>query len=143
MRSVRTEIEIEREPARVWEVLSALDAWPTWTDVFPSMRAEPRVGGRVRFRIRIDGLPPLPISAEMRVFRERDTLAWGGGPPGLFAGHHYFEIVPAGEGRTKVMHGEDFSGAIAELVMKGGVADRLVRTYEKVNRQLKARVEGG
>lgn len=141
MKSAWTRIDIDASPSRVWEILRDLDGWPTWTDVLRDVHATPSLGGKISFRIFLDGMPGLPIQARIREWTPERSIAWGGGLGGVFAGHHYFRLEPLGEDRTTLTHGEDFTGALATLALRPSVLRRIERTYEKLNRQLKARIE--
>ena len=141
MKSVRTEIDIDAPKAQVWKVLCALDEWPSWNDVIRTMVAKPQLGGKVAFRIHIDGLPPLPFTARISEWEPEKALAWRGGPSGVFTGNHYFRLEPRGDDRTQLIHGEDFGGVLATLVMRKAILHRLETTYDRLNRSIKKQVE--
>src|SRR3954470_22514684 len=53
-REMRTSIDLDATPERVWEVLTDVPAYPDWTPVLISAEGVLAVGGRVVF-----GFPPL------------------------------------------------------------------------------------
>jgi hypothetical protein len=143
MSDIHTSLTINASPETVWRALTDFDAYPQWTKVISGMRAEPRVGGLVRFRIAIEGLAPLPIAARLVRWEPGREFAWRGGAPGLPAlawGEHWFRLTPSGEA-TLLTHGENFGGLLS-LAMRTGLHARVTRTYEAFNRALKARAEG-
>lgn len=140
MSNVETSLQIAAEPARVWQALIDFDAWSQWNPIIPRIRADARVGGTVRFRIRVAGTPAIPITAKIVRFDEGRELAWRGGPPFAW-GQHFFRVAPSGEG-TLLTHGEEFGGLLGMLV-SGSTKTRVERTYATLNRALRDRVEKG
>ncbi|NYJ08249.1 SRPBCC family protein [Petropleomorpha daqingensis] len=53
-RGMRTSIDVDAGPERVWDVLTDVPGYPDWTPVLTSAQGEFAVGGRVVF-----GFPPL------------------------------------------------------------------------------------
>jgi hypothetical protein len=75
---------------------------------------------------------------------DRRHLSWRGRTllPGLFDGHHFFELEPLGPERVRFVHGENFRGLLVPLLA------RTLRTttregFERMNAALKARAERG
>ena len=141
MPSVLTTLEIDAAPAAIYRVLTDLDAYPTWNPVIKWMRGEAKVGGTLRFRIDIPSLPPLLFKAKVTLADELLGFAWEGGPPAVFAGHHYLRFEPVSKTRTRLVHGEDFSGALRNVVVNGFVRKRIESGYEVLNRAVAARVK--
>jgi hypothetical protein len=142
MTSVRTSITIAAPPERVWSVLTDLDAYPQWTTIISHAKADMREGGKIRFRIQIEQSPQLRFVADIVRCDPARELAWKGGAPLVPAiawGRHWFRLAPVAEG-TEFTHGEEFGGLLA-LMIRGKNHDRVTRTYNEFNRQLKARAE--
>lgn len=74
----------------------------------------------------------------MRIDPPRE-LAWGGGIRGIFFGEHVFRLESGGEGVTRLIHEETFSGFAVPFVSLDAIEDG----YRGMNVALKARVEGG
>lgn len=177
-KSIRTEVVINAEPAKVWSVFINWAAYSEWNSFIRALAGEPREGavlqlavqppgkGVSKFQPRVLkgggrgreeaaraarsqtaagfgcraqqrrppaqphmppahpparrlGLParpparpmvldvplhhPFPAAEANKEFRWQGKLA---GLPGLFTGEHYFTFEDAGEGRTKLLHGE-------------------------------------
>jgi len=132
--SVRTEIEIAATPERVWEVLTDLAAYPDWNPVMRWLKGDARLGGAIRFRIEIGGLPPLTLAAKICAYEPQRELAWRGGPPSVFSGMHYLRLTPLEGGRTRLVHGEDFRGVLVRGLFRRWVMPRIVRSYDEMNR---------
>lgn len=142
MSNVRTAITIAAPPERVWAVLTDFAAYPQWNAIISRVRADPREGGSFKFRIRMEASPELAFAAKIVRFAPGRELAWRGGAPlvpALAWGEHWFRLAPK-DGGTELTHGEEFGGLLA-LVMRGGVYERVKRTYENFNRALKVRAE--
>ena len=142
MTSVRTTLTIAAPPERVWRVLTDFPAYPEWNTVIRRLRTEARVGAPVRFTIKLEGLPPFPIAANISRCEPGRSFGWRGGAPlvpALAWAEHYLLLEPSGDG-TLVDHREDFHGALG-LLMRGAMLDRVTRTYDGFNRALKARAE--
>ena len=60
--------------------------------------------------------------------------------PGIFDGIHFFRLVDLGDGRTRFVHGEDFSGILVRLVTP--MFTDVARGFVYMNQALKRRVEG-
>jgi len=51
IRELRTEIEIDAPPERVWDVLTDFGAYPEWNEFITSIKGEPTVGSRLLVHI--------------------------------------------------------------------------------------------
>jgi hypothetical protein len=105
------------------------------------MRGEAHVGGTLRFRIDIPSLPPLLFKAKVTLADEQKGFAWEGGAAAVFAGHHYLRFEPVSATRTRLVHGEDFSGLLRNVVVNPFVRRRIENGYETLNRAVAARVK--
>ena len=142
MREIHTEIEIDAAPEEVWRVLTDFDAYPEWNPFVTSVRGEPAVGARLDIFVQVPegrGMRFRPKVLRVEPARE---LRWLGTlpVPGLFNGEHIFQLEPAGEGRTRFLHGERFTGLLIPFM--GGVLEKTERGYVLMNEALKRRVEG-
>ena len=143
MREIQTEIHIDDSPGEVWRVLTDFGAYPEWNPVVKSVRGEPRVGARLEIFVQVPGGRGMKFKPEVLRVETARELRWIGSlpVPGLFNGEHIFILEPAGEGRTRFLHGERFTGLLIPLM--GGTLVKVERGYKLMNEALKARVEGG
>jgi uncharacterized protein YndB with AHSA1/START domain len=138
MRFVRT-VSIEAAPARVWQVMSDVETWPSWTASVTSVRfldgGPLRVGARARVR-----QPRLPV-ATWRVVElvPSSSFTWVARGPGLrTTGRH--EVVPDGDGSTATLT-LDQEGPLGGLV--GRLTRDLTERYLRLEAEgLKRRSEG-
>lgn len=61
--------------------------------------------------------------------------------PGLFDGEHYFRLSSLGSNRTRLVHGERFSGVLVPFA-KSSLESATRAGFEAMNKALKARAEG-
>ena len=142
MRSIHTEIGIDRPADAVWIILVDIDRWPDWN---PFAKASGRlaVGERLDVQIRPPGQSPMTFRPTVVKLDPGVELRWLGhlGLPGIFDGEHGFRIEPEGDGRCRLRHFETFKGILAAPVLwLAGDATR--RGFEAMNLALKARAEG-
>jgi hypothetical protein len=142
MRTIRTEIGIDRPAAAVWDILVDIERWPDWN---PFARASGRlaVGEMLEVEIRPPGKSPMTFRPTVVKLDPGVELRWLGhlGVAGIFDGEHGLRIEPAGAGRCRVQQFETFKGVLAgPLLWFAGDATR--RGFEAMNLALKARAEG-
>jgi hypothetical protein len=143
MREIHTEIQIDATPEEVWAVLTDFASYPEWNPFVKSVKGDFREGGRIEIFVQVPEGRGMKFKPEvLRVERAREIRWIGSLPvPGLFNGEHIFRLEPTGEGRTRFLHGERFTGLLIPFM--GGTLARVQRGYELMNAALKARVEGG
>lgn len=138
---LRTEIEIEAPPQRVWDVLLDFQRYPEWNPFITAVEGEWTVGSRPSLVL------SLPESGEMRirptVLRNETAreLRWRGviGVAFLFSGEHFFSLEETSEGRTRLVHGEDFGGFLLRFL--NGKLTETARAFVFMNHALKKRAE--
>ncbi len=142
MRTIRTEVGIDRPAADVWAILADIDRWPEWN---PFAKASGRlaVGEKLHVEIRPPGKRAMTFRPTVVKLDPGAELRWLGhlGLPGLFDGEHGFHIEPEGDGRCRFHHFETFKGVLAGPLL-WLVGDATRRGFEAMNLALKARAEG-
>ncbi len=143
--SLRTQIDIDAPPARVWAVLMDFPAHARWNPFVRSIEGEARVGARLAIHLQPPGdgggmrfRPVVRVLEAQREFRWLGRLVL----PGLFDGEHAFRLEPLPGGGTRLHHGEDFSGLLVPLFgksLEGGTR----AGFEAMNAALKREAEGG
>lgn len=145
MPQIVTAIDIDAPIERVWSVLSDTDQWDTWNPLMKEVRGSLHEGGTIKLRFHVDGRA-LPMSVKLEDVKPNERLAWVG--PVLkparfvFFGRHYFELKALEEGRTRLIHGEQFRGLIPDAEWFWPRAEPVIEpAYMAFNEALKARVE--
>lgn len=138
---LRTEVEIDAPASTVWQVLIDRATYHEWNPFITSFEGKleegrevnivvsPPDAGDFRFRPRL-----------IRVAPEKE-LRWRGKVLAefLFVGEHYITLQDLGHGRTRVCHGEDFSGGL--LRWMGRQMAATARGFVFMNQALKRRAE--
>jgi hypothetical protein len=139
---LRTELEIDAPPERVWEVLADFAAYHEWNPFITGIAGDLRQGAELTVTVS----PPESSDATFRprvlVCEEPRELRWRGQlwVKGLFDGEHYFQCQEAPGGRTRFVHGENFSGLFVRFA--GKTLTHVARGFVYMNQALKERVEG-
>ena len=116
---------------------------PDWNPFIRSIAGRPEKGSRLAVEI------ALPRKGRMR-FKPVVLAAIPGRElrwlarlpvPGIFDGEHFFLLEPGGEGGTRFIHGETFSGLLVGLL--GGTITAAEEGYGVMNAALKQRAERG
>lgn len=144
---IHTELEINSPADEVWKVLVDFPRYSEWNPVITAIDGAPYVGEKISFKLRAAPGIEIPIIAcEILVANaaERELRWRGPAIPFLdqvIAGEHYFIVQSAGESKSRFVHGENFTGFLAD-VLKPILEQRLVESYNEMNRALRARCEG-
>ena len=141
MKALRTEIEIDAPPERVWQVLTDFAAYPEWNPFIRSIEGEPKVGGRLSVRIEPPGARGMTFKPTVRAAEPARELRWLGRllVPGLVDGEHRLALEPLGDGRSKFIQSERFTGLLVGLL--GRTLAATERGFEQMNEALKRRLE--
>lgn len=137
---LRTEIEIEAPPDRVWDALVDFDAYRDWNPFISSIRGKLEVGARLV----VDLSPPesrtVTLRPKLLVVDPGRELRWKGHffVKGLFDGEHFFKLSPTETG-TRLVQGEDFSGLLVQRM--GPALTKTARGFVAMNQALRRRLE--
>jgi hypothetical protein len=139
---LRTELEIDAPPERVWEVLADFPAYHEWNPFITRIAGELRPGAELRVTLSPPESDEATFRPKVLVCEEPRELRWRGQlwVKGLFDGEHYFQCREAPEGRTRFVHGENFSGLLVRFA--GQRLTHVARGFVYMNQALKERVEG-
>ncbi len=142
-RQIETSIEINASPERVWRILTDFPSMPSWNPFIRSISGDLSTGSRLSVHIAPPGRTGMRFAPKILVLEPMRELRWLGRLllPGLFDGEHYFLLDPIGEERTRLTHGEKFSGILIALF--GGGLAATEAGFVAMNDALKQRAEGG
>lgn len=141
-KELRTEIEINAKPDRVWKVLTAFDTFPIWNPFVKEIQGKPVEGEKLRIFIQPSGAKGMKFTPTVLKAEPGRELRWLGRLfiPGLFDGEHYFLIEPIDENKVRFVHGENFSGLLVGMFAKSLDTDTL-RGFKEMNAAVKKRAE--
>ena len=143
MKEIKSEIEINAPPQKVWQVLTDFAAFGTWNTFIPRIEGSPTVKSRLKIMVN----PPhgkrmifKPVLTKVEANRELRWLGVLWRVRFLFAGEHYFQIKPLNDRSVTFIHGEKFSGLLLPLWWKF-MAEQVKMGYLQFNRDLKKECE--
>ena len=128
-------------PASVlWQIMMEVDKYPQWYSVMLEASGTPRLGARLKFRVKaMDGSPrQLSFAATVVEFVPERRLVWTGGMFPILVGRHFFEFVPMTDDKTQVIQGEEFRGLYPLFAGRKKML-ALTPAYERFNQELAAR----
>jgi len=139
---LRTEVEINAGPERVWAILSNFSAYPEWNPFIRFISGAPEKGARLEVRIQPSGAKGMTFRPCVLVADAGRELRWLGRllVPGIFDGEHSFVIQPLAGGKVLLRQSELFSGVLVPL-FRGSLDRDTKRGFEEMNLALKARAE--
>lgn len=130
-----SEIVIEAPPDTVWDVLTAIDDWPTWNTDVKEASLQGSLAPGTQFRWKAG--PGTITSTFQHIDRPR-LIAWTGRTFGVNA-LHVWRLEPR-DGATHVRTEETFDGLVARL-FRGRLQKQLDDGLESGLRHLKAEAE--
>lgn len=138
---LRTEIEIAAAPERVWQALVDFASYPEWNPYVKAVEGKLGVGERLALTLTpADGSERRQVVTVVKL-EPGSTLRWTSKLllRRLFDGEHYFELVSLDGDHTRLIHGEDLSGAMVQHM--GPRLTAMARGFVGMNEALKRRVE--
>ena len=145
MAHIRTETIINTGPARVWQKLLKFEDYPVWNPLITKVKGQPFLGATLTISL----AGPLDTSFDLDVkitqADENKELHWVGSFPimnFLMTGDHYFILEDLGNGSTKLIHGEQFSGLMAPF-LASLIEGQATPLYQALCDSLKAECESG
>jgi hypothetical protein len=142
MHTYETQLIIEAPPAEVWKHLIDVRRHPEWSQHF-RLKGTPVPGGPARIEFALFGRQ-MGVDVAYKIVDEGRELRWHGGPKGVAYGSHFIILEPVDDGtRTRIRHGESFSGLLAPLVVGLLKTERGGPSYKGFNEDLRRRVLSG
>jgi hypothetical protein len=138
---LRTEVEIDAPPALVWEVLTDTASYHEWNPFVQSIEGTLAAGQRVSVLITPPESSDYRFRPEVIRVVPEEEIRWRGKLlfAFLFSGEHFFQLKALPDGRTRFVHGEDFTGLLLGLL--GRKLTLTARGFVFMNQALKKRVE--
>ena len=142
-KSITSEIEIDAPAETIWAILSDFESYPKWSQFIKSIDGKSEVGAPLSVCIHCEGQKPMTFAPQVQEMIPNVLLSWLGGMWGkkwLFLGEHFFNLTPIDENRTRLTHGENFSGWLLPLVWKA-IGESTEKGFSHFNEALKKRAE--
>ena len=135
-------MNIEAPSAIIWAILVDIGQYTQWNPFLHDVAGRVAPGAQIHFQIMLAGNISFPAQAQItRVVVSRE-LRWGGKLlwPWLLRAEHYHTLEPISAARTRVRHGETFSGLIP-LLLGPLIRVWAQRKYDAVSIALRRRAE--
>jgi hypothetical protein len=141
MRQLRTDIEIDATPDRVWAILTDFASYPAWNPFIQSIRGEPVVGSKLEVRIAPPDGKAMTFKPTVLNAEPNRELRWLGRVflPRIFDGEHMLQIEPLADGRARFVQAERFRGVLVPFL--GKTLDKTERGFSAMNEALKRQAE--
>ena len=141
MKRIETRVDLPAVPSVVWEQLVDTTEVGSWNPFILSLSGVFEVGERLEVRVAPVGGRPMTFKPLVTVVEPARRLEWLGtmGIPGLFDGRHSFTLTAVGEGCTRLVQAEEFSGAL--IPFTGKLLSRTKAGFEAMNAALLTRLE--
>ena len=142
MREIRTEIEIDASPNKVWQILTDFDKYNQWNPFINEIIGSAKAGSKIEIHIETpSGRNRKYEPTVTKVEKERE-LRWLGKSsiPGFMNGEHVFMINEVQSGRILFVQREVFNGFLSSLFGKSLDTD-IKEGLDEMNKALKERAE--
>jgi hypothetical protein len=142
MKELKTSIEINSTPAKIWNVLLNFDNYPEWNPFIKSLRGNAKPGERIVARIHPPGQRDMTFKPILLKVEKHKELRWIGHLffPGIFDGEHVFIIESLENSKTLFRQEEKFTGILVPIFWKSLYQHTRIGFIE-MNQALKERVE--
>ena len=139
MKNIQTEILINTDITKVWDVLMNFDNYPKWNPFITSISGEPKLGSRLTVSIKPPGGKGMTFKPRVLAFETNKELRWLGHLlfTGFFDGEHKFELIDNGNGTTTFKQSEKFKGIFVGLLN----LENTKKGFEAMNEKLKEMAE--
>jgi len=141
MKNIQTEILINTDITKVWDVLMNFDKYPKWNPFITSIIGEPKLGSRLTVSIKPPGGNGMTFKPNILTLEANKEFRWKGklGINGIFDGEHYFILEFQENDITKFIQGEKFSGLLVPFV--GKMLDKTQKGFQLMNESIKKECE--
>jgi len=140
-KNIETEIIINTSKNEIWKVLVDLKNHENWNPFMIKSEGEAKVGTRLKNTMK-NGEKEMVFKPKVLVSEINEHFEWLGHLfiPGLFDGRHYFKLETVEAGKTKLIHGEYFSGLLSSIILKS-IRENTKQGFIAMNEALKRKVE--
>jgi hypothetical protein len=142
LREIRTEIQINGSPEKVWQTLTDFTNYTKWNPFIQRIEGNAKVGSKLRVYLHTAGGKNRTYNPTITKIEPNRELRWYGKAfvPGIFNGERIFTIEPLGRDRIRFIHTEIFTGLGVALAGNSMEKD-IHKSLEEMNSALKAKVE--
>ncbi len=142
MRKIATEIIIDAPINEVWEVLMDFESHKNWNPFIRSISGVPTPNETIEVQIIQKNDKTMKFSPIVITNMKEKEFRWKGKlfADGLFDGEHYFKLESLSSDSTKLVHGEIFTGLLANVLFKM-IGEETKNGFKRMNFAIKGEVE--
>jgi hypothetical protein len=139
---IKTQIEINASPKKIWEILTNFENYPNWNPFIKQLTGEVKVGSKIKANIQPPEAKAMTFKPTILTYQPNKELSWLGSLffKGVFDGEHKFELIENANGTTTFIHSERFKGILVPLFKKQ-LHNNTKRGFEQMNKKLKELAE--
>ena len=141
MKTIQTEIMINADVSKVWNVLMDFEKHAQWNPFIKSITGEQKVGNMLTVSIKPADGKGMIFKPRILTFEPKKEFRWKGklGINGIFDGEHFFILESLNENQTRFIHGELFSGILVFVL--GNMLEKTKKGFQLMNESLKQECE--
>lgn len=141
-KEIRTEILINKDPDKIWNILMDFEKYPDWNPFIKSIKGKPQKGEKLSVRLEQPDAMGMTLKPKVLSAKDKKEFRWLGHLliPGLFDGEHIFELIDNNNGTTTFVQREIFRGILVQLFKKM-LDNNTLRGFDLMNQQLKVESE--
>jgi hypothetical protein len=141
VQTLRTEIQIQAPPEKIWQILIDLAKYPVWNPFITQAIGRVEVGARVEITVP-SGSKEMKLHCRVIKAEPRQVLCWKYHviSPLLFRGEHSFTIEPMGSNYVRFVDQEIFNGLLVPMQAKE-IDSSSRQGFEAMDKALKIRAE--
>ncbi len=139
MKEVRTEIEINAGPEKVWQILTDFEKYDQWNPFINRIAGQAKQGSKIEIHIETPSGKKRKYGPTVTVVEQGRELRWLGKSL-LLNGEHIFTIEQLQAERVRFVHREVFDGLLASFFGKS-LDNDVKQGFEEMNRAVKERAE--
>ncbi len=142
MQTIKTQIEINAPLEAVWNQLIDFKSYNQWNPFITQISGTLATGAYLAVTIHPPDGKPMTFRPRVISAIANQEFIWRGHLwiKGLFDGTHFFHLENLSNGKTKLIHGEHFSGLFVPIILKM-IGDKTLKGFQAMNRELKKILE--
>jgi hypothetical protein len=140
---LRTSVDIDAAPERVWQVLVDFGSYPEWNPFITRAGGAAEVGQRLTLDMQPVGGRRMTLHPTVLESTPGRRLRWAGrvGLPGVFDAEHRFTLSDRAGGGVRVVQEERFTGLLVPLLARF-LRRHTLPAFSAMDEALKRRAEG-
>ncbi|MFN2504024.1 MAG: SRPBCC family protein [Acidimicrobiales bacterium] len=140
MKSYEASAVIEAGPDTIWAILTDADRYSRWDSGVERVEGRIAPGEKIKVFAKVNPKRASPVT--VTDFALGQLMTWTGGMPlGLFKGVRTFTLSPEGQGTTRFLMREEYTGPLLPLIWRS--MPDLGPSFDQFAAGLKARAENG